>query len=284
MFSIIRTESILCKLTLQQPRAELKESDYYTPPVRISNRAITQKFIKVAQEFSFLDQVFAECFRAFEEAVNHDVVRERLVEIRNDLVRRQHQSPDPNNSQAGYIGCLGEFCEDFLASWEEPASNRRTHGYKSGLKYGNECVIYLQDTLEIPYWKLVIDLFLNWRESNKSSMVGTAILHMLRNKTLLCRTKVEELAQLALLDTTDRDGITTVVRSIQKRLDLLNDALEVVMPDEGLEVTASVKPGIQRVHSELLVESGPATAHPLTTHVSNYPPTDFMASKLFFVH
>ncbi|KAL1874447.1 hypothetical protein Daus18300_003465 [Diaporthe australafricana] len=244
-----------------------EEFDCYAPLVRISNGATTQKLVEIAQEISFLDEIFAECFRALEEAINHDVVQEHLLRIRNDLVRRQRKDSGPKDSQAGYIGCLGEFCENVLASWKVPASIRRTDSYKSGLKSGKDCVDYLQDTLEIPYWRLVIDLFLGWRESNKSNMLGTTIIHTLRYKSLSCRNKVEELAQpaqLALLNTKDRDGLEIVLRSVRERLGILNDALVVVISDEGLGVTGSMTPGIQDVHSDL--ESRPTRTPPLTTH------------------
>lgn len=247
------------------PRPALEQSDRYTPYVRISNRVATKKLIKIAQDFTLLDQVFAECFRAFEEAFNHKNIRERLLRIRNDLAKSQRHSSGPDNSQdqAGYIGPLGEFCENVCASWKEPASNRKVKGYKNGLKYGDDYLVYLQNTLEIPYWQLVIDLLLDWRETNASNILGTAILYLLRYKVLSCGNQVEELAQMAIPDAEDRDGLTTVVRSIQKRLDFLDYALEVVMPGE-VEITASAITGFRGVHSEL--GSGISRATPSTKH------------------
>lgn len=88
----------------------------------------------IAQEFTFLDQVFAECFRAFEEAFDHNTIRKNLLGIRNDLAESQRQNSGPIHSQAGRIGPLGEFCETTCDSWGEPASTRKNKGYKNGLK------------------------------------------------------------------------------------------------------------------------------------------------------
>lgn len=70
-------------------------------------------------------------------------------------------------------------------------------------------------------------------------------------------------------DAKDRDGLIAVMRSIRKRLDFLNNALRVVIPDEGLEVTASAITGVQGAHSEL--ESGTSTAPLSTNYVRDCP-------------
>lgn len=108
-----------------------------------------------------------------------------------------------------------------------------------------------------------------WRESNESNIIGTALLCLLRYKASSCRNKVEELAQMAVPDAEDGDGLIAVLLSIQKRQDFLNDALEVVMPDEGLEVTASAITGVQDAHPEL--ESGTSTGPVSTNHVRDFP-------------
>lgn len=241
-------------LKTNQPQPAFEASGCYVPLVQISDPAITHKLVKIAQEFSFLDQVFAECFRGFEHAYNHDAVSRSLTRIKGDIVKRQSQNSDPRASKVGYIGYLGEFCENIFSSWSSPASSREAKPYKSGLKYGNDCVIYLQDTLEIPYWQFIIDLFLDWRGNNASSILGTAMLHMLRHQVSSLGDRADDLAQLALLDTKDKDGLEILVRSIRKRMNFLHDALEVAMPDEGLEVTVSV------MHDNQVVQPGSESA------------------------
>lgn len=213
-----------------------------------------QKLIKITHEFTFLDQVFAECFRAFEHAFNNDIIRESLDQIRASLAKRQHRGPDSSNSSSFvYIGNLGEFCENVCASWKQTHPDRKLKGYKSGLKYGSDCVIYLQDALEIPYWQLVIDLFLDWRESNTHNMLATAILHTLQYKATSCQKKADELRrlQVAPQHTKDREGLHVLLDSIQKRLDFLTDALELVMPpDEGMETEDYMIIGTHVTHTE----------------------------------
>lgn len=279
MFLVARVEPTPCKLTIpHQPRQALEQSDSYTPYVRISNGVVREKLIKIAKEFCFLDQVFAECFRAFKDAFNQNDIRERLLHIRNVLAKSQRQSLGPSNRLPTYIGRLGEFCENVCESWKEPASNHKIQGYKHGLKYGNDFLFYLQDTLEIRYWQLVIDLLLEWRESNATNILGTAILYMLRYKASSCRNKVEELAKVPIPDAKDRDSLTTLMRSIRKRLDFLSNALEVVVPDEDVEDTGSAIASVHSVHAEL--ESGISTAPLSREHVRDCPFTGFDGSHI----
>lgn len=216
-----------------------------------------QKLIKITHDFTFLDQIFAECFRAFEHAFNNDIVRDSLVQIRASLAKRQHRGLDSTSSIV-YIGKLGEFCESVCASWEQAPPDRKPKGFKSALKYGSDCVIYLQDALEIPYWQLVIDLFLDWRESNTNNMLATAILHTLQYKAMSCQKKADELRrlQVAPQHKKDRKGLGVLLDGIQRRLDFLTDALELVMPpDEGMETEDYAIIATQVTHTE----STPAT-------------------------
>lgn len=245
--------------------------------MQISNRLVTKKLIKVAQEFTFLDHFFADCFGAFEEASNHVKIRQDLIDIRDNLGKCQRQSSGRGNKKAIYIGTLGEFCEDVCSSWEKPSYGQKMKVYKNGLKYGKDYMAYLQDTLEIPYWQLVIDLLLDWRERNTSNTLGTAILYLLQYKALSCSSKFEELAQIVLSDVGDRDGLTIVQRSIKKRLDVLSKALEVVMLDEDIDVKAATIPSNSDVHSEL--ESGTFTPRLPAKHVRNHPSAESPTCK-----
>lgn len=225
-----------------------------------------RKVIQITQEFTFLDQAFAECFRAFEFAFNIDTVREKLVQIRASLAKRQQRSSDPKNSNAVYIGNLGEFCENVCTSWKQANSTRKMEGYRSGLKYGDDCIFYLQDALEIPYWQLVIDLFLDWRESNTNNMLATAILHMLRNKAISCRRKTEELRRVASLDTDDQEGLFVLLQSIKKRLGFLEKSLEMAMPsNEGLETTGYLAHSVDVI--KVASKSATRPLLPLTSNV-----------------
>ncbi|KAG8158416.1 hypothetical protein KVR01_011538 [Diaporthe batatas] len=242
----------------------VEQSDCYVPRVHISDQAVTKSLIKIAQEFSFLDHFFADCFGAFEKASNHIKIREDLSRIRNDLAKYQNQSSGPSKNETVYIGSLGQFCENVFASWVEPASSHNVKAYKNGLKYGEEYLVYLRDTLEVPYWQLIIDLLLDWRESNTSNTLGTAILYMLQYKALSCTKKVEDMTQMTVPNGEDGREIAIMRRSIQKRLDVLHKAVEVVMLDEGMEIKAAIFPGISGPHPE--PESGTCTARLPTKH------------------
>lgn len=235
--------------------------------MQISNRLVTKKLIKVAQEFTFLDHFFADCFGAFEEASNHVKIRQDLIDIRDNLGKCQRQSSGRGNKKAIYIGTLGEFCEDVCSSWEKPSYGQKMKVYKNGLKYGKDYMAYLQDTLEIPYWQLVIDLLLDWRERNTSNTLGTAILYMLQYKALSCRNRVEELAQMAVPDEEDGRGLAIMQRSIQKRLDVFDEALEVEMLDKDLGVKAAIL-DVSDVRSEK--EFAGFTARHSTRHVRDH--------------
>lgn len=92
---------------------------------------------------------------------------------------------------------------------------------------------------------------------------------MLRYKVLFFKKKLEELAQIEPKDEDDTKGRAIMVRSIEKRLDCLTEVLDVVLPDEGLEIISSATTGVQGAHSEL--ESGISTTALSTEHVGNYP-------------
>lgn len=91
---------------------------------------------------------------------------------------------------------------------------------------GGDCIKYLQDAHELPYWKFMLSAFMVWRngDGNSTSIVATSVLHVLSNVVTRCRRWMAKL-EAHSADTEDEGAIKTLLGQIEKRLTLLDDVV-----------------------------------------------------------
>lgn len=164
----------------------------------------------------------------------HDV-RKRLDSARKYIARCQAQSPTPEDSpQNIYLGDLGNFCEEVARTWEDPPRGAAINQLRARLgklqsppkftiRHGrvHEIMYYLQDAFEVPYWELMLDLFLQ-RRVNSTGLIGDAILRVLDSVKLdLLEGRRHLLDELGRLSRDARDGISPILRGVDARIELL---------------------------------------------------------------
>lgn len=153
----------------------------YQPYASVEHSDARQSLRKIAEIFQFLDNGFAEYFRM--SVPNSDWVSHQLGAIRNAICSRQQ----PGRT---WVGSLGDFCEEIIQS-----SNRQSVRFESKDR-GSEKLKYLQDALEVPYWHLIAQIFINRSEhdgGHKSSIqVARSVVKDMRREIQLRKQTLEE--------------------------------------------------------------------------------------------
>lgn len=166
----------------------------------------------------------------------HQNVRQQLRSARITISRSQasqsQRSTPEDNPQPIYLGDLGHFCEEVARTWEtpthgstgnkgrgEPTEQSPKFAVRPGRDY--EILSYLQDAFEVPYWELMLDLFLQ-RRANSTALSGDVVLRVLDSVKLeLLDERCQLLNEVGLLSPVDRDDISPILKGIEARIKVL---------------------------------------------------------------
>lgn len=128
-----------------------------------------------------------------------DFVTEQLAHIRKAIAdsRGQNQSRSDKPTHV-YLGDLGQFCEEVCKSWK--ASEEIPH-FAIRHQSEEETWRYLQDALEVHYWKHMLYLFSRWQQQTKA-WSGEAVSRVLQSVEHILRHQIRHLKALS-----DKHGV-----------------------------------------------------------------------------
>ncbi|KAI0012691.1 hypothetical protein F4779DRAFT_567599 [Xylariaceae sp. FL0662B] len=201
------------------PQTTQTNASRYHPHVTIKSRHIRGRLVQIAKDFVYLDRGFADYFQAARRSVDREYVVKFLQQAREDIEKQQP-------STSAYVGDLGEFCEAVVSTWEWPEEDSNWSEFRARLRLDGDYIHYLQDALELPYWRFMINEFLDWKASNPKHLGADGILYVLKHVATTCRRRVRNLRmEVERMDSEDRDAVEIVIRGIEERVNLLESAL-----------------------------------------------------------
>ncbi|KAJ5895612.1 hypothetical protein N7495_007303 [Penicillium taxi] len=177
--------------------------------------------VYLAGRFSFLDRGFAAYFQSVVPTFDRAHVKERLKYIRQGLARRQNSnSSSLEHSGPLYLGDLGEFCEDVTKTWN--GHNGELPNFNGTHRRDQEIFEYLQDAFEVPYWELMLDIFLQWR-NNSRSLSGDVVLKVLESLKREIKTGYRQLLEDIHTQSKDSPGdLAPIIEGIDARIAVLD--------------------------------------------------------------
>ncbi|KAL7620057.1 hypothetical protein AAE478_010606 [Parahypoxylon ruwenzoriense] len=213
--------------------------DLDAPDIQEISRAVKRRLTHIARRFQFLDCYFAEYFRLGTISMGYAMTREQLADAKESLRKaqaslvQQDQRLDPEHDSV-YIGDLGVYCEIIEAHRPQDRSISATSIFRRwlyNLKFDElvesqeqNALSYLQDALEVPYWELIIKLFLNSRSA--FSMIPESVLRVLDSVKIDIEIELCQLTESEEFTAEIRDVSEPIIAGITQRLDLLRNVLD----------------------------------------------------------
>ena len=134
------------KLRYRQGKQQLSNLEKYKPYDIVVSPRTRQGLYNIVSRFLEVDKLVAYLFFAVLPATSRVALRKELVAARNEIISRQsHSTPS--------IGDLGAYCEQLVAG--------KSGGTESFMpvEHQDGSFPYLQDAIEVHYWKLVLRNF-----------------------------------------------------------------------------------------------------------------------------
>lgn len=204
--------------------------------MEVKSRAVKQRLIYLASRFQFLDRGFAEYFQTVVPSFDQDYVQQRLEEIRHEIARGQSSTPTGDQESDNiYLGDLGEFCERISHLWDYDPNNPNNGRPKEPMfnithRRDQEIFEYLQDAFEVPYWELMLDIFLHWR-ANSISLSGDIVLRVLEGLEREIRTGRRQLISDINGQSEDTlEDLAPILEGIDARLKVLGTVCDMNEP------------------------------------------------------
>lgn len=178
-----------------------------------------RKLLKIAKLFQFLDCAFADYFKWVVPALDRDYAEEKLQAVRQDITKRQNRTA--NEPDSVYLGDLGHFCEEIALTWNNEDRERQASPpiFNIITRRDQEAFQYLQDALEVPYWELMLDLFVVCQVNQRSYTVN-AITRVLHSIALEVRQNL--IADLGSKSGEDIKKMGPVIEGINARLEVID--------------------------------------------------------------
>ncbi|OOQ91749.1 hypothetical protein PEBR_09359 [Penicillium brasilianum] len=231
--------SILLARTTLSKKARLqtgrRNRTYYEPYVEVKNRPVKQRLIYLSNRFNFLDRGFAEYFQTVVPSFDKTYVQQRLKDIRQDIAKGQTQNITPSGEdepETNYLGDLGEFCERVSQAWNPDSRPIQYAQPKFHITHRRDQEIfeYLQDAFEVPYWELMLDLFLQWR-ANSRSLSGDIVLKVLGSLEREIKTGRRQLLSDLEAQSEDKlEDLAPILEGIDARLAVLGTVCDMTGP------------------------------------------------------
>ncbi|KAL4723596.1 hypothetical protein ACLX1H_009234 [Fusarium chlamydosporum] len=201
-FTKTEIETLRSKKKFEDGRSPFQSTnciDLYSPYTVVEDPKIKQVLRHIATHCEFLDTGFAEYFKEVVPFFGRDFVTEQLAHIRKAIAdsRGQNQSRSDKPTHV-YLGDLGQFCEEVCKSWK--ASEEIPH-FSIRHQSEEETWRYLQDALEVHYWKHMLYLFSRWQQQTKA-WSGEAVSRVLQSVEHILRHQIRHLKALS-----DKHGV-----------------------------------------------------------------------------
>jgi hypothetical protein len=212
----------------------------YTSYANIGRSNLRSPLLRIARLFLRLDRLFAAMFVHVAQEYDHTDLRDLLSQIRCEITRKQpHESNINSDRDLNFLGDLGHHCEALLRqkSHSDAFAERDKryppnsqpiepdeidHESQFEISHGTEDSLlrYLQDGLEIPYWKIMLDAFSAFR-ANKTTL-GTDMVS-LSLKSLRFKARLIRLAVQRIVDESQgmEKGMEGILCGVDKRIDVL---------------------------------------------------------------
>ncbi|KAL2065902.1 hypothetical protein VTL71DRAFT_3572 [Oculimacula yallundae] len=155
----------------------LQHVQCYTPYKYVPDPRVRNRLLRLAKLFDFVDRVFAEYFQCtILPAPPWEWVKDRLEVVRAEITSKQSTTPGANsNADLVFLGDLGKFCESALRA---RTSSTSPPIFYSSQGRDDEKIMYIQASLEVPYWDLVFD-FIARSHANTTTFQGDRLLRVL---------------------------------------------------------------------------------------------------------
>ncbi|KAM0083666.1 hypothetical protein ACKRZS_004118 [Fusarium odoratissimum] len=190
--------------------------EYYAPYPKIKNKETKRQLVEISKPLHFLDCAIAEYFQAAGPSLDQEHVHECLKKIRHDIVNRPGNGSHQPMAPDVYLGDLGSFCEAVAKSWTNPGSSQPV--FNLTCRSDDEIFHYLQDSLEVHYWELSLQLFSEWRQQVKSLTEDLVIrvIESVKHEILIGRSRLAAYAE------SGQDDITQILKGIDRRIRILD--------------------------------------------------------------
>lgn len=160
-----------------QGAAETESIEKYAPYACVKNRSIRAHFCHVAKLFQYLDHGFAEYFQVAVSRLPRPAVESYLQSARRKVAKQQARGQHEGRLESTLnLGDLGNFCEKVLDEYTTYDEGRVLYEVTDCTQ--EELLHYLQDSFEVPYWKFMLDLFLQ-NNVNSRSLSATVVFRVL---------------------------------------------------------------------------------------------------------
>jgi hypothetical protein len=209
----------LADITTQSP-TELEHADDYAPYVSVSDRNIKADLCNIAKLFQYIDNGFAEYFQAVISRLPRDTVEGHLQSARSRIEKKRALSDHRDQPDLVLdLGDLGNYCEKVFNRMGADGDGRVLYDVTDCTQ--KKLLHYLQDYFEIPYWQLMLDLFLQQSGSppSLSATVVFRVLSSLKTEILHKRSVIRR----ATLEGNRAEDIGPLLKGIDARVAVLED-------------------------------------------------------------
>lgn len=201
----------------------MEPSDSYAPYVSVKDRKVKAHLCHIAKLFQYIDRGFAQYFQTVVSRLPQSTVEGYLESARDKIKKRQAPSQYHRHLDSSVIlGDLGNFCERI--------SDRKKTFEEGRFLYEitdcnqKELLRYLQDAFEIPYWEMMLELFLQ-QNANSRSLSATVVFRILSSfKIEVLQRKDIIRRDLVSSKETSLEDIEPLMKGIDARIAVLEDA------------------------------------------------------------
>lgn len=227
------------QLTKLQIPSLLDHQEIYKPYTEVKSARVRAHLVQIARSFTDLDELFAAMFVQVIEASDFSTLGQMLKEIRHEISIRQATESTSKDDQDAYLGDLGQHCEALLKHygcvasaldvWSSPHDTTNIPEFRNRKGSEESLLEYLQDGLELPYWKVMLDAFSASRSRQVTlggNLVAMSLISM-RSKVCGLRCRLQR-----LLDSLpDQEIVDDILVVIDKRIKLLHSFTDRVVSD-----------------------------------------------------
>ncbi|KAF7198650.1 hypothetical protein HII31_00389 [Pseudocercospora fuligena] len=182
---------------------------------------------KIAELLRFLDRGFAEYYQLGASTFDHELIGDQLSTIK-DSIRMRQQSQSKVRPQAAtdsvWLGDLGHFCEEIAKRTERQNQGLAQSSLKFKITNSSQELRYLQDALEVPYWTMLLNLFLDWRANTRNLMADVILRVLSHFKVEVLNLRHQLRVTLKELEESEPESIEPILLGIDTRIDVLQGA------------------------------------------------------------
>jgi hypothetical protein len=239
---------------------EAESADSYVPYVFVKDRTIKAHLCHIAKLFQYIDHGFAEYFKVVVSRLPRSTVEGYLESARNKVKRKQPLSQHKDHTDPSVnLGDLGNFCEKILDRQSTPETACALYEITDCTQ--EDLLHYLQDAFEVPYWQIMLELFLQQNANSRSLSANVVfrVLSSFKMEVLQRRDVIQR--DLKSLEKSRVEDIEPLTRGIDARIAVLEDAWHKDISDlEACGPFQALFSSLETDHSSTSLEETPATS------------------------